>query len=212
MESAPIWGQTTGGPWSSIGAMRPPLTQGVLVNTQFRHFRPLLFATALLVLPPIGWTQEAAPPAPEVTAEQRDTLFTIVVTAQRREQDSQKVPVAIDVLGMDDLADIGFTNVTDITQRVPALKIQPFNYSSAVLDLRMRGVGSLNTISTSNDPAVGVYVDDVYIARSAGLTMRSSRYRAARSFSVAHRARSMAAIQQAGLSSSSRPDRPVNSA
>ncbi len=95
----------------------------------------------------------------------------IIVTAQKRAEKAQDVPIPMNVLGAAALERIGFTDITDLVREVPALQLQPFNYSSSVVDLRIRGVGSLNTISVSNDPAVGLYIDDVYVARSAGIVM-----------------------------------------
>lgn len=134
------------------------------------------FCSLLLTAASCGSAFAAAPPAtstPRPDAEDSDrlTVAEVVVTAQRRSESSQAVPVALNTLSASDLENIGFSNVADLKQRVPALQPQVFNYSSNVIDLRMRGVGSLQSMSTSNDPAVGLYIDDVYIARTVAMTM-----------------------------------------
>ncbi|MBY8825228.1 TonB-dependent receptor [Sphingomonas colocasiae] len=125
-----------------------------------------LACAALIGVMPAAGRAASDPPggdAPE--------LEEIIVTAQKRAEKAQDVPIPMNVLGAAALERIGFTDITDLVKEVPALQLQPFNYSSSVVDLRIRGVGSLNTISVSNDPAVGLYVDDVYVARSAGIVM-----------------------------------------
>lgn len=107
--------------------------------------------------------------APE-KSDGRSALEEVIVTAQKREERAQDVPVAITVFDAAALAKKGVTSFGDLTQKVPALSITPYSYSSATLAVFMRGVGQVDVINVARDPGVGIYVDDVYLARSTGLT------------------------------------------
>jgi len=93
----------------------------------------------------------------------------IIVTARRRVEDVEKVPIAVSVVGRD-LLDTSYTvNTQALSLLVPAL-----NYSSANprnTAITIRGLGSsVVAVSQANDglePGVGFYVDQVYHARPA---------------------------------------------
>ncbi len=114
---------------------------------------------AAAVAPPV---QDPAPAAAGVEE--------IVVTAQKREEKVQATPLSITAFSAKDLAAFGFTNFADLTNRVPSLAISPYAYSSAILTVFIRGVGQADVVNISRDPGVGIYLDDVYLARSAALT------------------------------------------
>ncbi|MFN3520722.1 MAG: TonB-dependent receptor [Phenylobacterium sp.] len=83
----------------------------------------------------------------------------IVVTAQRREQAAQDVGIALSVLGGDDLAQRGITNVNQLQTATPSLDIEPA-FGSGAAQFRLRGVG-FQDYATNNTPTVGVYVNEV---------------------------------------------------
>ena len=88
---------------------------------------------------------------------------TIVVTAQRREQDPQDIGVAITTLGGEALASLGVTDSTDIDSQVPNLVIDPIAGSGTQPVVFLRGVG-LNDFSLNNSGPVGLYFDDIYLS------------------------------------------------
>ena len=83
----------------------------------------------------------------------------IVVTAQRREQVAQDVGIALSVLGGDDLAQRGITNVNQLQTATPSLDIEPA-FGSGAAQFRLRGVG-FQDYASNNTPTVGVYVNEV---------------------------------------------------
>jgi iron complex outermembrane receptor protein len=85
----------------------------------------------------------------------------IVVTAQKREQNLQKVPVSVSAIGGQALQDRGINNLTDLGSSVPGLQIQ--SNSGVVLPF-LRGVGNPAT-TLGNESSVAVYLDGVYFAR-----------------------------------------------
>ena len=91
----------------------------------------------------------------------------ILVTAERREEPAQDVPVTLTVLPAARLDDDGIVNLDRIGAAVPNLYLQRnFGTSSGAL-VFLRGVGEGDSIFT-NDPPVGIYVDDVILPRSTG--------------------------------------------
>lgn len=108
-------------------------------------------------------------PAPTPTPRRSApaALEEIVVTAQRREESLQDTPISIAALGPDELAVGGIDGLADIGASVPSLQIEPFPTSNATLRFYIRGMGIIDAQITQ-DPAIGVYADGVYIARSTG--------------------------------------------
>jgi iron complex outermembrane receptor protein len=94
----------------------------------------------------------------------------IVVTAQKRSEKIQATSLSITAFSAVDLAKMGFTNFADLTNKVPSLAITPYAYAGSILEVFIRGVGQSDVVNISRDPGVGIYLDDVYLARSTALT------------------------------------------
>ncbi|GIL41608.1 TonB-dependent receptor [Roseiterribacter gracilis] len=82
-------------------------------------------------------------------------LEEVLVTAERREQSLQTVPISATVLSTADIARKGVTNIADIQQVAPSVAINTFNRSTFI---NIRGVGIAQSAPTSN-PGVAFYVD-----------------------------------------------------
>ena len=94
---------------------------------------------------------------------------TIIVTARRREEAVQKVPLAISVLGGKALDATGTFNVTRLTQVQPSLTLYSTNPRNTTLNIR--GLGSPFGLTNDGiEQGVGVYVDEVYNSRVASST------------------------------------------
>ena len=93
-------------------------------------------------------------------------LQEIVVTAQRREESSQRAAVAITAVGGEQLVRAAVTDVTDLGRVAPSLQISTIGGSAS--QLYLRGVGNFTT-NSSSDAAVAVAVDGVTIARSSAV-------------------------------------------
>jgi len=94
-------------------------------------------------------------------------LEEVVVTARRREESLQSVPIAVTALSSQDLAEAGAFDLSEIQSEVPNLSIYPGRNQSTTLTVFMRGVGQADPL-WGVDPGVGLYLDDVYIARPQG--------------------------------------------
>ena len=91
-------------------------------------------------------------------------LDEIVVSAQKRSQAAQDVPIALSAIGGEKLEEIGIQTMEDISRVVPALEVQS-NTSPVQSNFRMRRVGNLGNITTF-EPAVGLFVDGAFRSRS----------------------------------------------
>src|SRR5690606_29900916 len=94
--------------------------------------------------------------AADVESRERSSgLQEITVTAERRSQNLQDVPISATVLTGEDLASRGTTNLIDVQQVAPSVAINTFNRSTYI---NIRGVGiAVSTPTTS--PGVAFYVD-----------------------------------------------------
>lgn len=92
----------------------------------------------------------------------------IVVTARRRQESLQSVPVSVAAFSAAALESKGIQSIADIQQSTPNLTFSPgTGGSSSQISPFIRGVGEYDYIITS-DPAVAVFIDGVYQARAFG--------------------------------------------
>jgi len=90
------------------------------------------------------------------------SLEEIVVTAQRRVQSLQDVPIAISAVSAETIEQEDIHDLTDIATRVPGLTFSPFAPGQSIIALR--GVSS-NDDGAGTDNSVAVFVDGVYSGR-----------------------------------------------
>jgi iron complex outermembrane receptor protein len=101
--------------------------------------------------------------AQPVQAAQGDVLEEIVVTAQRRLENLQNVPITVTAVSAESLAAVGVTNSADLVNVVPGMLVQ----TSAGYSLpHLRGVG-ITAIGAGIENSVATYVDGVYRGVSA---------------------------------------------
>lgn len=136
---------------------------------QSEHRNILLRSTgkAALVLgailaSPAAFAQDAGGDAPRQGAQVQE----IIVTAQRREESLQKVPVAVTAIGGDQLEALRVNSVRSLGGLAPSLQINAQGMQSNPTII-IRGIAS-GASSNSVDPKVGIYIDGVYIGRAVG--------------------------------------------
>ncbi|HEY1725242.1 MAG TPA: TonB-dependent receptor [Steroidobacteraceae bacterium] len=115
------------------------------------------------LLPVLGWGQTAAGP-------ETGSLEEIVVTAEKRSENIQEVPIAITAFSAADLSSKGVTDIHGLTTLAPNVNLDegsPFSGSNSVLSASIRGIGQ-DDFAFNLDPGVGIYVDGVYLARTVG--------------------------------------------
>lgn len=123
----------------------------------------LLAGTAAFAISTPALAQDSAPPPPPPQGSTSTGLDEIVVTAQRRAENLQDVPLSITALPAEQLSARGITSTADLTSVVPGLTITTVAGQAAP---RIRGVGSATALG-GNENAVAIYVDGVYIASTA---------------------------------------------
>jgi iron complex outermembrane receptor protein len=104
--------------------------------------------------------EQAPAAAPAATIDQ---LPEIVVTAQKREQNEQDVPIAISTFTAQALQDKNIVDVQGLARLAPNVNLDtasPFGGSNQVLSASIRGVGQ-DDFGINLDPGVGVYVDGI---------------------------------------------------
>jgi iron complex outermembrane recepter protein len=99
--------------------------------------------------------------AQDVVAEESDE---IIVTARRREESLQDVPISISVQTAESLDQRGASDITVLQQTTPNATVQVARGSNSTLIAFIRGVGQQDPL-WGFEPGVGLYVDDVYVAR-----------------------------------------------
>jgi iron complex outermembrane recepter protein len=133
-----------------------------------RHFSSLLLASGVSLLPFAHvFAQDASPDAAKSTVSDSKTVEEIVVTAQRRKENAQVVPISISTVSGKALEDTGYQAVTDLQYVVPGVQYDPTQGAA----FQIRGVGS-TSFDFANAKSVNVVVDDVVMdaQRDTGLT------------------------------------------
>lgn len=109
----------------------------------------------------LAWAQSTE--ASQTESQSHGGVQDIVVTAQRREERLQNVPIAVSAATADTLRSSGLTNTEQLMTLVPGLVVTKQRVSSAPY---LRGVGTQN-VAVGDEPNVSTYVDGVYMASNA---------------------------------------------
>lgn len=137
------------------------------------RFTSYLWATAAacgLIGTTQAEAQTAPPPSTDRTSADAEVPGDIIVTATRREQALQDVPIAVTALGGDALASARVNSTADLMQQVPNLNITS---QVGAMVVYLRGVGQLST-NPGQEPSVATYVDGVYQPTVFGALMSLS--------------------------------------
>lgn len=120
-------------------------------------------AAGLLAGP--AYAQDAA--GDRAAATTTDDANVIVVTAQKREENLQEVPIAISALGSQYLESREITSIDSIGALAPNVKFERAPASGTIAQIAIRGSVTINPAVTW-EPAVGLYLDGIYIAKNQG--------------------------------------------
>ena len=91
-------------------------------------------------------------------------LEEILVTAQRREQNLQDVPIAVTAYRALELEEKGILTLVDIEKSSPNTQMRESRGTNSTLTAFIRGIGQQDPL-WGFEPGIGIYIDDVYIAR-----------------------------------------------
>lgn len=146
----------------AAGAASAQMASAIDGSQQVAPASPMLLAQAT--------GAPASSPMTKGEAADADQIQSVVVTARRRAERIQDVPLSITAVSGDELRDRGAVRIADI----PIANISfvgPEN--NAVPNFSVRGVQSQNRPNVGFDSGIGVYVDGVYMGRGAGFNQES---------------------------------------
>ncbi|MBO9713865.1 TonB-dependent receptor [Sphingomonas sp.] len=128
--------------------------------------RALLAATVALAGTGVAQAQDT-PAEQAASADEAASDGEIIVTAQKREERVQDIPLAVQVLGGDQLESQGIREFSELTRAAPSLLIRPAEHPVNA-SVSIRGIGTF-AFSPSVEPSVAVQIDDVpvqFLARA----------------------------------------------
>ena len=147
-------------------------TRNLTIRRSALRRLPLAAAVALVFSSPVALAQSADPPPAQAGKDAR-TLDTITVTAQKRVENLQKVPISLQVLGNAQLEQQNVADFDDYAKMIPSL-----SYGTAgggvfsgpgFVQVYMRGVASGGDGNHSgSQPSVGMYLDEQPITTISG--------------------------------------------
>ena len=108
----------------------------------------------------------ALTPTPAVAqgANAEEGVEEITVTARRREESLQDVPLAISAVTGEQLENVGAPDIVAVAQTVPNLTLEVSRGTNTTLTAFIRGVGQQDPVA-GFEAGVGLYIDDVYLNR-----------------------------------------------
>lgn len=135
----------------------------------FTRLLPALLATTAIALTGTDALAQSA-------GNGASALDTVIVTARKREEVAQSVPIAITALNQDDLDRLNVKTIEDLRYVAPSVYIAPTTFRQDTLNITIRGQRNFDAPSGGGNPGLGfdtasaVYKDGVYYARAIGLT------------------------------------------
>lgn len=112
--------------------------------------------------------QNASPPA--AATEDPARLDDIIITARRRDESAQDVPIALSVIGSELLDSTGAYNLGQLTQMAPSVQLLSSNPRNTAITIRGLGA-SYGLANDGLEQGVGIYIDQVYYGRPSTATL-----------------------------------------
>ncbi len=135
-----------------------------------RTFRSTRRHTRALTRTPVATGVLLALGSPAVHAQDTTSLEEVIVTAQKRAESLQDVPISLDALGQEKLEELNVQNFKDYVQFLPSVSMQPaIGAGSGFSLVYMRGVATGGDgQATTSQPSVGMYLDEQPITTVQG--------------------------------------------
>lgn len=140
------------------------------MKVRIRSLVPVSVRLAVAVacaMPAVSWAQAGKPKA---GARGGVEIEEITVVAQKREENIQEVPISVTALTGESLTERNVTSVVDVGQVAPNVRISIGGGTASGAVVGIRGIASANP-NLSFEPAAGLYVDGVYIAKIQGTNL-----------------------------------------
>ena len=137
---------------------------------KIHHLPRVLSKTGLLAS---SMAMVLSAPSTSFAAEGFALLEEIIITARKRAESLQDTPISVAAFSADSLNDRQIESADQLTQVTPNLSFSSYAPSAgnnASSQIFIRGIGQTEFLPTT-DPGVGLYIDEVYMARSVGATI-----------------------------------------
>ncbi len=134
-----------------------------ITSTNVRSWRAMALASAATITTLAAPTLAAPVPATTTAAAVDDGVADIIVTAQRREESLQSVPLSIVAIGKEQLRNADVTEASRLEQLAPGLRL---GRSGADPRPAIRGIYT-ESIQGNADPRIGFYIDEIYQSRTS---------------------------------------------
>jgi outer membrane receptor protein involved in Fe transport len=118
-------------------------------------------ATGASVEKPQASTRRDPAPAAEPAAQTPELVEEIIVTARKRSENLQEVPISAEVVSGQTLADYNIRSLSELSQSIPGIQL---NATAASGQFFIRGIGSGSNLTF--DQSVGTFIDDIYHVRA----------------------------------------------
>lgn len=99
-----------------------------------------------------------------------NAIEEVIVTAQKREQSLSDVGISVTAFSAEDLSAFGWNAPGDLANQTPNMNVNQV-FGNSVPNVSIRGIG-LNDYAVNNNPAVGVYLDEVYLVSPVMLSFQ----------------------------------------
>ncbi|MDO8652670.1 MAG: TonB-dependent receptor [Undibacterium sp.] len=136
-----------------------------LTKKNMQLLRHSATAAAALALSGAAGAQTQTVPSAD-TATSAETA-TVMVTARRREESLQDVPVSVTAYSADQLSKTGIPDITGLAQTLPNTTLKASRATNSTLTAFIRGVGQQDPLA-GFESGVGIYMDDIFLARPQG--------------------------------------------
>ncbi len=151
----------------TVTNQNPPVQSTI---TSHRPRLPDMFAvlSGFLLIASIGTGTQEVLAQEGAATEEITTIEEVIVTARKREETLQEIPISLTVFSKDDIEARSMINLMEIGRYTPNFQFTTNASGGASAgQAYIRGVGQLDFLITT-DPGVGIYLDGVYMARTSG--------------------------------------------
>jgi iron complex outermembrane receptor protein len=138
------------------------------IKPQRQRMTPLARSLSALLGGVLAGTLPQAIQAQEARRGVSTILEEVIVTARKREEGSQEVPLAVSALSADQLETLKIRDLTNLAVRLPNVAMDDVGTARGTANFSIRGLG-VNSSIPGIDPTVGVVVDGVYVGLNNGI-------------------------------------------
>lgn len=128
------------------------------------YLKSILIGSSVIATTCLLPQQLVAQTAEDATAEETARLGEVLVTARRRSESLQDIPLSVTAYSAEDLAKTGAADITAIGETTPNVTLEVSRGTNSTLSAFIRGVGQQDPVA-GFEAGVGMYLDDVYLNR-----------------------------------------------